>query len=517
MNSLLKTLFLPALLLAGNLSAETPLNYEGELLGTAGKNDSGLAPYYIMSNNGGVVTQSKTLNFRAKAWKDLDLSRRFSYSFGADFVTGAASEADYLRYDTQTGSLIPTGRKPAAIWLQQLYAEVKYRGVFLMAGMKERTSPLLNSSLGIGDYIQSNNARPVPEVRVGFVDFQDIPFTNGWVQIQGEISYGKYVQDNWLEDHYNYYNQFINTGVWTHYKRCYFRTKPSQPFSVTVGMQMYAQFGGTYTSYNKGKLTSEGRYDVKFKDFIDVFLPTRGGKGDNFSDTQYYLGNSLGSWDLVARYRFRDNTELKAYFQWPYEDGSGIGKLNGFDGIWGLEYKNGNEKSPVANAVIEYVDFTNQSGPTHWAPADNPGSAMTGEATGCDNYYNNSRYNSFMNFGMSQGTPFIPSTIYNRNGVLQVADNRIRGFHAGVSGNIIGNLDYRFLVSYRKSLGTYNSPRLKTADDTSFMLEASYAFKQVKGLSLKGQFAMDRGNLLGDSYGVLVALKYDGILNIFGK
>ena len=212
MNSLLKTLFLPALLLAGNLSAETPLNYEGELLGTAGKSDSGLAPYYIMSNNGGVVTQSKTLNFRAKAWKDLDLSRRFSYSFGADFVTGAASEADYLRYDTQTGSLIPTGRKPAAIWLQQLYAEVKYRGVFLMAGMKERTSPLLNSSLGIGDYIQSNNARPVPEVRVGFVDFQDIPFTNGWVQIQGEISYGKYVQDNWLEDHYNYYNQFINTG-----------------------------------------------------------------------------------------------------------------------------------------------------------------------------------------------------------------------------------------------------------------------------------------------------------------
>ena len=108
MNSLLKTLFLPALLLAGNLSAETPLNYEGELLGTAGKSDSGLAPYYIMSNNGGVVTQSKALNFRAKAWKDLDLSRRFSYSFGADFVTGAASEADYLRYDTQTGSLIPT-------------------------------------------------------------------------------------------------------------------------------------------------------------------------------------------------------------------------------------------------------------------------------------------------------------------------------------------------------------------------------------------------------------------------
>ena len=167
MNKRLISIIMSALLV-GAISAETPLHYEGELLGTVGKSDSGLAPYYIMSNNGGVVTQSKTMNFRAKAWKDLDLSRRFSYSFGADFITGASSEVDYLHYDVQSGEMQPIGRKPAAIWLQQLYAEVKYRGVFLMAGMKERTSPLLNSSLGVGDFIQSNNARPVPEVRVGF-------------------------------------------------------------------------------------------------------------------------------------------------------------------------------------------------------------------------------------------------------------------------------------------------------------------------------------------------------------
>ena len=82
---------------------------------------------------------------------------------------------------------------------------------------------------------------------------------------------------------------------------------------------------------------------------------------------------------------------------------------------------------------------------------------------------------------------------------------------------MLDNLDYRVLVSYRKSWGSYDAPRLEKAKDTSFMLEASYAFNQVKGLSLKGQFAMDRGNLLGDSYGVLVSLKYDGILNLFGK
>ena len=108
-------------------------------------------------------------------------------------------------------------------------------------------------------------------------------------------------------------------------------------------------------------------------------------------------------------------------------------------------------------------------------------------------------------------------TKYQAMVAAMCSDNRIRGFHAGVSGSLLDNLDYRVLVSYRKSWGSYDAPRLEKAKDTSFMLEASYAFNQVKGLSLKGQFAMDRGNLLGDSYGVLVSLKYDGILNLFGK
>ena len=80
MNKRLISIIMSALLV-GVISAETPLHYEGELLGTVGKSDSGLAPYYIMSNNGGVVTQSKTMNFRAKAWKDLDLLTGIVYYF----------------------------------------------------------------------------------------------------------------------------------------------------------------------------------------------------------------------------------------------------------------------------------------------------------------------------------------------------------------------------------------------------------------------------------------------------
>ena len=142
---------------------------------------------------------------------------------------------------------------------------------------------------------------------------------------------------------------------------------------------------------------------------------------------------------------------------------------------------------------------------------------MAGEATGSDDYYNNFRYNSFMNLGMSQGTPFIRSTIYNLDGYQQVLDNRIRGFHLGVSGRIYKPLKYRLLFSYRKSWGTYSSPRTSLAENTSLMIEGIYDFRQVKGLTVKGQVAFDKGDLLGDNFGVLLSISYKGLFDIFGK
>ena len=315
-------------LAAISAGAETPLVYEGTVSGNAGSGD--FAPSYMMSGNGGVLTQPKAFSLQLKAEKELDLSRRFSYAFGVEGVGGYASA--FEQYDQAPQAPAAQGQHPTSVWLQQLYGEVKYRGVFLSVGMKERTSPLLNDKLGSGDYVQSNNARPVPQIRAGFVDFQNIPFTNGWVQIQGEIAYGKYMQNGWLEDHFNFYNGKYNLNEYFNYKRCYFRTKPSQPFSVTVGMQMVTEFGGTAYEYEKGKLKNVDPYDVTFKDVWKAFLPSEG--GSNPGDAAYYYGNTLGSWDFVARYRLKDETELKAYFQWPFEDGSGIGKLNGCDGIW---------------------------------------------------------------------------------------------------------------------------------------------------------------------------------------
>ena len=485
--------------------AQYKIDADAELIFNAGSGQ--LAPYYMSALNHGILSQSKGGLLKAGVFRQMDESKRFSYSFGAQFVTGMTSKADYDRYNVENGwSLNP--QKPAAIWLQQLYGDIKYRSLFLSAGVKERGSLLVDNSLSTGDVIESGNARPIAQVRAGFIDYQNIPFTNGWLQITGQIAYGKFFQDNYIKDHFNYSSGNFNLGTLYHYKRCYFRTKPDAPFSATFGGQFACLFGGdTYTYY----LGKESRYTSNRKNlkaFWQALIPLNNGIEG------WYEGQHLGSWDIRFRYRIRSGAEFSAYVQNLWEDGSGMGKLNGWDGLWGFEYKAA-QKSYVSAVVIEYLDFTNQSGPTNYNDHDYPGTNLTGyDITGCDNYYNNGYYNSYTNYGFAIGNPFSKEPIYNLDGSLTFNNNRVRGFHAAVKGNITDNLDYRVMGGYRVSYGTYSSPALTPRRDTSFMAEAIYSVECVKGLKIKGQFALDHGELFGNTTAGCITVAYHGNLSL---
>ena len=484
---------------ASAVATEPPtLDIRGELLNNAGKGD--FAPYYFTANRHGILTQSAGVTADISAVKPLDTSRRFSWGAGVEAFGGWNEKTLYQRFDAASGwSEHSLNGSHAA--LAQLYGEVKFRGVFLTAGLKHRSSAMLDSELSSGDLIESGNARALPEVRVGFIDFQNIPFTNGWVQIQGEFGYGAYCDYGWLKDHYNYYSWHITDGSLNNYKRCYFRTKPSERFSVTVGAQCVTVFGGTEYTYKKGVLTRTDYFSRKPRAFIEAFLPISEGLED------FRLGNTLGSWDLMARYDLREAGMVKAYFQWPWEDGSGIGRRNGFDGLWGLEYSRPG-KGRITGAVLEYIDFTNQGGPLHWAPGDKPGTTITGQATGADDYYNNAFYNSYANYGMAIGTPFVKSPIFNTDGNMTFLHTKTRGFHAAVKGYLTDRLSYRAMVSYRKAWGNGPVPVVDPLHSTSLMLEASYDVSQLPGLGIKAAFALDNGTLFGNNSGAMIALSY---------
>lgn len=474
---------------------------------TVNSGSGNFAPYYIMSNRHGVITQPDGAMLRLAAIKSLDINRRFSWSAGVDFITGITSNTDYARYNAadKTWFMHPEG--PAPIHLQQLYGELKWRSIFLTLGMKQHESALLNQRLSSGDLTESGNARPIPGVRVGLIDFQNIPFTKGWLQIQGEIFFGKMADNRWLRNHYNYYNYHFTQGAWYNYKRLYFRTKPTERFSVTLGMQAAGQFSGDVWWYRDGEVIQFMDQPLGVKSFLKMLIP--------HSDGIYYEGNHLGSWNFLGNYRLNDGNQLRAYFQWPWEDGSGIGKLNGFDGLWGLEWRR-NDRWWITAVVVEYLDFMNQSGPLHWAPGDNPGTNIPAHITGGDQYYNNQQYNGYSNYGMGIGTPFLPGPIYNLDGYMAYIDNRVRGIHIGVSGTVGSDVDWRVLASYREGYGDSRVPRIYPVHDTSFMIEGLWRMPLVKGLSLGAQIAIDRGDMIGNNFGALLSVRYDCNVNLSG-
>ena len=301
----------------------------------ANASNSELAPYYISSNNGGNITQQYSALMNISLVHNTDPSKRFAWGAGVEVWGGYASSAGYQRY-VGNGQFNVKKQHPARVWVQQAYLTAKYRSIFAMAGQAYKYSPIV-TELSSGDLVWSINFRPPVGLRAGFINFVDIPFTQGWVQIKGEFGYFRELDDKWLDNHYNYYNHFITTDKWLHYKSLHLRTNPYKPVVFTIGAQSACQFGGTAKYYMNGELDHTVKMDADAKAFFRTFIAGSGGKsaGDSFVE-----GNHLGTWDIALEGNLNDNKLLRAYTQWLWEDGSGIGKMNGFDGLWGLEYRN---------------------------------------------------------------------------------------------------------------------------------------------------------------------------------
>lgn len=499
---------LPALCALG-VTAQENIEYSAEALFNASSGE--LAPYFIGSLNHGVITRKNSALLDLQALVALNTARRFSWGAGIEVIAGYSASTRYERWNESTKSWGHNSNRPAPVWIQQLYVEGKYRAVQAYIGQRNHKSVLLDEHLSSGDLVRSSNARGIPGAGAGFIEFQNIPFTNGWLQINGVVEYGYYTDDRYTRQQFNYYNFMLAQDVWYTYKYCHFRTNPSKPFSVTFGMQHSGDFGGRTDNYTKGVFRSSTDRGFSLKSALKMFFPRRG------TGSEYYEGNSLGSWDFKARYRLRNGDELSFAFEWPWEDGSGIGRQNGWDGLWGLYYKS-SRRQIVNGAAFEYIDFTNQSGPIHWAAADRPGTTINNSATGGDSYYNNYAYPGFDNYGMSIGSPFLVSPLYNLNGVPVYMHDCARGFHAAVSGCIGPDVDYLVKYSWQQGWGMGRQPNAFCKLDHSMLFDVDYrADKILPGLALKAQVAFDAGRLRGNNFGAMIGVKYSGLFNFKKK
>ena len=458
-----------------------PLTYNIETNIISGNGN--YTPFYLMNNQHGQVSFNPNNGYlRAGIHKDIDINQRFSYGFGLDIIGAYNNDSP--------------------IYLQQIYGNLKYRCLGLSIGTKETGNLIQNDQLSSGSMIWSGNSRPIPQISIGIPRFVNIPLTNEWVQIKGEISYGAFFEKKYQDKHRHDNSMYTNKLLY-HRKYLMLKFEKDKPFYGIIGIDMAAQFGGTTYNY-PGEPIIKFRSDLKA--FLQVFIPMSGGANDPGIDQVNIVGNHLGSYLMEFGYKQKD-WRSKIYYEHFCDDHSGMIFKNKFDGLWGLEFST-HHQWPITGFVFEVMNSTNQSGPFLWDKTDE----IPIQVSGGDYYYGHVCYNGWTHQGHTIGNPFITSPGYNTDGYLGFKSSRVRAFHVGFNGYVIPELKYRVLAGHQRGWGTPFVPFTHIAHEFSTLIDFDYQPKKLKGWNFNLAGAFDKGTLFGDNWGIQIGIRKEGIL-----
>ena len=370
-------------------------------------------------------------------------------------------------------------------------------------GSKEWTGGFNNLRLSSGDLLFSNNSRPIPQARLSLPDYVKVPFTNGWIGIKGYLAYGAFTDDSWQR-------HAAKNGA-RHTKHVLFHSKggtlmvgDTQRFPLTfeAGLQMGAQFGGQ--SMFQGQVIDMPN---GFKDWIKVFWPSAGGGDTPSSEQLNVYGNHTGEWDFRLKWAPAESDWSAAlYYEHFFEDHSMMFfDYPWKDGLYGVQGRL--PKNPFVSEILyEFLYTKDQSGPAYWDHTPD----INYQISGRDMYYWHYIYNGWQHWGQGIGNPLLTSPIYNANHHLEFYSNRVVAHHIGFKGAPSSNVDYRVLLSYTKSWGTYYVPFQRTKENFSWLAEVKYHTKRLPGWEASLSLAGDHGKLLGNSFGTMLTISKSG-------
>ncbi|MBR1547176.1 MAG: hypothetical protein IJ637_00415 [Prevotella sp.] len=440
-----------------------------------------------------LATRPNTAYLRAAATAQYPLGHDWQLHAGIDAI--AAVHADHKAY------------------LQQWYANLSWRSFFVEAGAREQRPVLRNEQLSSGAFVKGANAKPIPQIHAGTNGFWTVPYTRDWLQVDFDFGYGKFLDSQYREDQFRTTtnNRQYATGIYYHQKHLYLRTNPTKPLFITAGIEHAVQFGGNSYKLLDGQLQEKTK-PANLRAMWEVILPLGDSKYyENEAMEDWVWGNHIGSMTVQVGWNIDAHHQLQAYVDDPFEDGSGMRKGNGADGLYGLEYRNtAPGRQLVRQVVVEHLQTTNQSGPLHYDRADYPEpirSQITTLVAGNDEYYNHTYYDSYSHYGMTPGNPLITSPIYNADGRTQYTDNRVRAWHAAATGQLTDQLSYLAKITYREGLGTYYVPIYPRHHSFDALLQATY---QRGPLSVAGACALTTGNIMGHSTTFDIKISYHG-------
>ncbi|MCH5320068.1 MAG: hypothetical protein J1E38_10240 [Paramuribaculum sp.] len=444
-------------------------------------------PFWLVNNRFGLSSIEKNNGYvRAGLFKDIRMEKkRFSWGAGVDLAAAWNFTSPFV--------------------VQQLYGEISYWNGKLTIGSKERTELINDPKLSSGNLLFSPNARPIPQARIELPDYIEIPGLNKWFAIKGYFSFGMFTDDNWQRDFTVGKNKHTE-NVLFHSKGGFIRVGDLNRFPVVgeAGLEMAAQFGGKSISGDKVI-----NMPHSIKDWWHIIIPSGGGSDTPLGEQTNIYGNHVGEWVFTLSYLPQDkDISVKAYYEHYFEDHS----MMFFDYKWrdmllGLQMTL--PKNPVIKGfVYEYLYTKDQAAPVYWDHTPE----IPEQVSGRDEYYNHGIYTGWQHWGMGIGNPLLISPIYNRNGSIYFNHNRLEGHHLGIIGSPIPLVDYRILLSYTKSWGTYNNPTSKVLKNFNTLFEATIHPTCLKGWQGTLSIATDGGSLLGPSFGVMFSIRKTGWL-----
>ena len=484
-------LMLLAVAFSGAAQTTRPI-YKAEFSTNVG--NGAYAPFWLVTNREGIPNIEPNSAFvRAGIFQQSDTTRHFSFNYGLD--------------------LVKTTRSTSELIAQQVYAGIRYRNVALNIGSRVRTDGLQNlllSSCG-GGTLWSENARPLPEVEFEIPDFIPVSHKIPWLKVKAAIAYGWLVDNGYQLQPIHTQNGFVSVNGLLHRKSAAIQFKGKSRWSFTAAGEIDVEFAGNHISYSNGKVVSTTPDAADLKHFLLVLIPFKGDKSATVSDQQWFYGNYVGNWQGRLTYDMGENGQLHAYLDNYFEDSSGFWKLNGLDGLWGIEYDAVGKKL-ISGIVVEYYQSTDQSGPINFQPNIYAHTNLKYWTVGDDNYYNHGFYIGWSNYGRGMGSPLVPSPIYNKDGNLRFEDNRVRAYHIGLMGYLSDEWSDRVLATYREGFGTMDIPFINPLHGFSGLAEITYSPKKVAGLSASVALGYDHGGLTGNNWGFQFSLKKSGIL-----
>ena len=412
-----------------------------------------------------------SLTLWGTAHKDIKNTRNFDYGFGLELDGNVA-------------------QRETRFFADEYYIQGKMYFLNMYIGAKQEVFGNQDPELSSGGILWSENSRPIPKISIETNGYVDVPYTKGYLAVEGGLSHGWFDNNAYMKD------------LLLHQKYASIKIGGPFPLNLNYGIQHVAQWGGVSAQY--------GSMPVTLDNYLRIFLGKSGSSTASQSDQINTLGNHILSQNLGLDLNLK-SVKISLYWQNLTEDPPFnfiTSTMNVQDGLWGMSVRIPTFKL-FHSFVLEYMSTTDQSGPWH----DLDGVIYGG----ADGYFQNDQIPQGWSYkGMTIGTPWITSPKYNQDGSLSTTNNLVRLYYFSGKGEI-NSLNYKMTLAYSENFG-FEDPSTRNnlsytncKRQVSCQIETSTALNSRKNLTGSLALSGDHGAQYGNNIALIVGLSWSGI------